>query len=773
MAVQADNFDGTLSNWTIIAGSWSTSSGKAVLSASEGRCRYSNTSLASNNYFSEVEWDFANVVNNQGGGAAARINTGGADTFYVAEWRFQSGGNKRYLSKFVNGTRTIFHTSDQNMSTGDLQRVICNGTTISAQWNGSQYASVTDSAIASGAAGMYGVAPSGGRFIRFERWNAADLAAPPTVRTLSMPITISSVTPAVDSILDRNLSMIFLSQISATPSVDALLERGLSAPFTIDSTTPAIDAVLLRGLSMSLTMDSSTPSVDSILDRELSLSMALASFTPDIDIDLSGSRLLAMPITISSVTPAVDSILDRNLSMVFLSQISATPVVDITLTRSLSAPFTISSTTPAIDAVLEGSQTGIWVRTVQMAARTTVGTQDFTVPGVGTPKGYLAFATFGVSNGSVVPHAMLAIGAGDGTRQWACHGITEHGQILSDSYRWGTRDASIIIPDLDGLVEGKANFVSFIPDGIQFNWGQAPTSAVLVTIVLFGGDNLSVYAADDSHTGAQDASQSYNAPGFEPDLLIVSGNTSDFDNTGTNDYRINLGFSSNTNPIRQGCVFVMDDSSISPTESFVHAHNNRVYESEYDTGSRSLEVTAYGASGFDLTKRGTSIARFFGYLALNMGGTVGVDVRAFTSPISPGNFSRTDFGFKPQFVMIIPSFVDTLNSILTTEAAGAGSHAVAVGDATNQYCMSIATEDDQPTSDTQSLTDNQLINVARGDGSQVFDASLSTFDAAGYTLNFAVTDGTARHWFELGIEEDTAPVVGPHVGSLSTTGVGR
>ena len=92
-------------------------------------------------------------------------------------------------------------------------------------------------------------------------------------------------------------------------------------------------------------------------------------------------------------------------------------------------------------------------------------------------------------------------------------------------------------------------------------------------------------------------------------------------------------------------------------------------------------------------------------------------------------------------------------------------------DSTTQVSNGVSIEDAVGTADTQSLTHNRALYVARDTGVVVFDGTLTSFDANGYTLNVTTTDGTARQWFEVGIESSAAPSV--PVSQVSETDVSQ
>ncbi len=87
-------------------------------------------------------------------GLAVRASTSGANTTYGVEWAY---GDQWYLYKTVAGTDTnLASGSPSAWSQGDTIRLEAEGTTVRVKRNSTQFTTQTDSAIASGAAGVVG-----------------------------------------------------------------------------------------------------------------------------------------------------------------------------------------------------------------------------------------------------------------------------------------------------------------------------------------------------------------------------------------------------------------------------------------------------------------------------------------------------------------------------------------------------------------------------------------------------------------------------------------
>lgn len=154
-SLDGDTMSDGSNTWAIHVGSgWSISSNIATGG-------YGNRSM-----YCDTVADTANVrvhADAQGGsygGPAARMVTG-ATTAYFAVSR--AGFTYTRLFKEVAGSATQLGSNGPNTSAGDVITVECDGTSISAEINGTPFASVTDSAISTGRVGLMAIAGNAGK----------------------------------------------------------------------------------------------------------------------------------------------------------------------------------------------------------------------------------------------------------------------------------------------------------------------------------------------------------------------------------------------------------------------------------------------------------------------------------------------------------------------------------------------------------------------------------------------------------------------------------
>jgi hypothetical protein len=411
---------------------------------------------------------------------------------------------------------------------------------------------------------------------------------------------------------------------------------------------------------------------------------------------------------------------------------------------------------------------GVTVATTRVACNTATGDQTITTADLGslTPKAAMFIVGAGVTDGTAAANAVLSVGATDGTNQRVSSVFSDDNVATSDVRYRGTTDEVVMIIDNAGNIVGEANFKNFTTNGVVITWGDAVPSAYLLTVIFFAGTDLSVHVNEFTSSNSADGEVDVTDPGFEPDQVIVFAHRGAFNDSSAQALQGTIGFCDNGVSVVQGSINVGELNGQAGCTMFAISRNDRVCQN-INMGGASLygdvELASFDASGFSsFTRRIAS--NTVAYLALAYGGAAEHWVGTITSPTSTGDDAQTGPGFTPQFVMLAPSFIATDDTL--EQDGDAGSYGLAVFDADDEYCTSIACEDGAGTMNTQSLSDDTAVNLPVDDGSAGFTASFVSFDANGWTINFSATNGTARQWVALAIGEE---VVGDLSVSVSDT----
>lgn len=170
------NSDGTAlathnASWTVSVGGFSVNTNSLYATGAAACLAFWNAASFNDDQYSQVVL-VAVGGSNRYLGCAVRCDTGSADTAYTAQYRSGAAG---FLSKRVAGTPTTLSSTLNTPNVNDVLRLEAEGTTITALVNAAQDEQVTDSAIASGAAGIYGQNTS--TLHRLDDWDGGNLGA--------------------------------------------------------------------------------------------------------------------------------------------------------------------------------------------------------------------------------------------------------------------------------------------------------------------------------------------------------------------------------------------------------------------------------------------------------------------------------------------------------------------------------------------------------------------------------------------------------------------
>ena len=318
---------------------------------------------------------------------------------------------------------------------------------------------------------------------------------------------------------------------------------------------------------------------------------------------------------------------------------------------------------------------GVTVAVTRVACNTSTGTQTITTTDMGglTPKAALFFLSVAVSDGTAADHSLFMVGATTGSGEgWAHNSKDEHNQASSDSAEVGSRSACVYMMDDTETIVADADFSAWASNGITINWVIAPGSAYLLTVILFGGTDLTAIATSTQLNNSVDSANDITDVGFEADLVFVNCNRNVADESVSNVAYNNFGIVHND---RAGTI---TQRAISKTDRWNRSNGEPVVYSRSDAGiitansGGSLdwygEFGSFDSSGFTVTVRNAGANnQYINYLALRFGATPAVDgwVGTYTSPTATGNDSESGPGFEPQFVLMFLSGVEAVSTVYT------------------------------------------------------------------------------------------------------------
>ena len=377
------------------------------------------------------------------------------------------------------------------------------------------------------------------------------------------------------------------------------------------------------------------------------------------------------------------------------------------------------------------------------------GTGPQSISGVGfQPKAYILFYTKNDSldADSSGQGSILSIGMTDGVRQFCVASGSEDNQGTSDVGRRGFSDRVLATHEAhqSQLVEGEASHVSMDADGFTINIEDPFTAPAnpIVSYVAFGGVDLlaDVDTVDLAYT--QDSSVDVSAPGFEPDVVITTyiGQFLNIDGDSINDdHSFSLGWA--LNPARQASnnqysMMVAGQDAQGTALTHSRFDNTRAGSALYNgANDAGYEIGNFDASGFSVTTRLKNAPNDYlmGYLALKMGSDPNVYSTARPTRTAIGDDVENSAGFEPIFLLGMGSAAVTSAN---TNTVG-GSMAIGFSDGTETFAIM---QHDQnaadPTNTHNRVTDTQFMSAFSAAGSINWEATLTSFDPSGWTLNY-------------------------------------
>lgn len=378
------------------------------------------------------------------------------------------------------------------------------------------------------------------------------------------------------------------------------------------------------------------------------------------------------------------------------------------------------------------------IQVTRVAASTSGGTQNITISGFGTPKAAMFIISTATSDGLSTNSGdicSLGVGFTDGTNDrlgvfWDTDNVSASS---SSRARHDTNECGGVFEPATSGNEDFFSFSSWVTDGVQISWTSTPVRAYLITTILFGGSDLSVAVGD------VDQDSSVSTLSFAPDTVIfVNPNSSSSQNSNISDTKMSYGFSFKGASTEEGCYSHNFVDTTTPSSVSTAVRNDGAFS---QGGSYVNGITTWASNGFTV---GTGVGSDrIAYLALKTG--LLADVRIIDGPTSTGNQSYTGVGFKPQFLMVIGSDHDTVNTIETTGTGSGFSVAVYDGTNENSYATIFGEEDAANPTNVWYGAGQTIISAYNDTGSSAVNiATVSSLDSDGYTFNYSTANATAR-----------------------------
>ncbi len=325
----------------------------------------------------------------------------------------------------------------------------------------------------------------------------------------------------------------------------------------------------------------------------------------------------------------------------------------------------------------------------------------------------------------------------------------------SDSFRRSMDDACVAITLANGAIDGQATLVSASTTQVVINWTDASAAAYLLTVIAY--DCAEAYLASFIMPVALDASVTIS-PGFEFDLAFVISHTREIP-VNRASARVSYGvLTYNGTTFSQMCYTTHSVDNVSPTQNAAQLNTTYGMTGQLSNVGTFLEGVLFSASGNDIlatTKiADQATADVTGVILALRFDSLGVYAGVIDTPTSTGTQSYGGPGFSPSHLEVVGTLTEAVNTAYTDGRAGAW--AIGVADTTRSYSVAYADEDNQATSDTQSLVDDILVNMPLDSGAAGIVATLDSYTSSGPVLDFTTVTATAKKWILVALQAPTA-----------------
>lgn len=389
------------------------------------------------------------------------------------------------------------------------------------------------------------------------------------------------------------------------------------------------------------------------------------------------------------------------------------------------------------------------------AAATSTGNQEVNFSSGFTPK---VVFFYGVQTTAAATFTALRsqwFGATDGTRSWCVAWASDDAAGSSNCGFASYSTPLVISSDGTPTVDGVASIVSLDADGFTINWSNAPTSAVIVHYLALGGSDLTNVRVDWTAwgTGAAGTTFAETGVGFQPDaVLLCSYSRTTVPGTYTiSSWSPAFGAMDGTN--QASTALAGRDAQASGVVNASYQRTDRSIMVLTNTASATPDAEAsyssFDSDGFTLSINDAApSALALPYVAFQM---TNVAVFNDTQKTSTGTKAKTGIGFTPKAGLFFSAPKTAGTTVITADPAGTFMVGAAAG-STPTYSAAVGVEDDaaDPTiTDSYHDTDEALIFASNTGGTNAVDAeaSVSTWDSDGFTLDWGVADATAREFW--------------------------
>lgn len=383
------------------------------------------------------------------------------------------------------------------------------------------------------------------------------------------------------------------------------------------------------------------------------------------------------------------------------------------------------------------------------------GTGNQTVSGLSfQPNSVLFAATPNVTaDNTIATSAQRLVGAATSATERWCHAAIDVDNVGSGTCKTRfTTGKCLLGIDSAGAVLWEADFVGFTSDGFTINITTAPASAFIISFQAMNTVGAFAGAFTLPTVGA---TVSITATSFTP-AAVIAAYGANADDAAEANYKFGFGFAT---AAEEMTMFVTGSDLVGTSRKqdaaastkFLYGMLTGSTAVDWDASLATMDPTGFTVSIAD----NPSTAIRVGYLALS-----GVRAKAVTdtTKLTPtGTKATTGVGFQPESLLAFGIRDTSLTQTPANESVHTELGVSSGGSTTGTYTLQI---NGAGTEDSASIESTTWLISARSNtisSSTLVQASVSSFDPDGFTLNYSTVDSIEAVVYFLALA-DTPPV---------------
>lgn len=388
---------------------------------------------------------------------------------------------------------------------------------------------------------------------------------------------------------------------------------------------------------------------------------------------------------------------------------------------------------------------------IQQAVRTATGNQDWTDSSVvGDMAAAIFFGSNAIANDTTTADSGLIVGATGLLSNAAVNlaGLTD-GLVSSASRRYVTNANAIARSTVAGVVDLLAAAVTPIVNGVTMNYSTVSAVAYLMNALMLSGSDIEVQTSSSSFASGDTVKTVTHGLTGLPDIIIMFANRNITAIPGTGASVSNIGFLERQGGSDGGYGWTLA-SGVDPPAATAMMTNDLGHQASGGVDNYTYSISNVTASTFDIN-RSVSGAVVDSQVFIALRGKdrpFFAQAGAFLTPTATGvSTPISGMAGAPEVLMLVGTRRTNVGSLSVNDTAGAGGFGVAVNNNGTTQQMAAATQVQQaitpPVAKCRTTVSKALL-ILSDTGTPLVDATVSSWNNDGVSLNYSTVDASAR-----------------------------